>query len=132
MLRTPYVKGVRLIRQTDKFFPDSVRDLVLENPALTRKNGSPNWMKVARLATVHYETLRKALSKEREPGDGLMEALADALGVRADYFVEYRLRRVRDGFDPEKVGLETALANIARWREIAAAREVEDAAAPTA
>ena len=46
------------------------------------------------------------------PSMRAMELLSKALGVKPDYFAEYRLARAMRELDPAEVGLEQALQNL--------------------
>jgi hypothetical protein len=98
-------------RKSDRPFGVAVRALVVVSPALTRRNGSPNWVALARVSRLDYETLRKAVTGERPVSEKIMIALANALKVKPTYFLEYRLKRAQDDFDPQVVGLEQAIRN---------------------
>jgi transcriptional regulator with XRE-family HTH domain len=45
-----------------------------------------------------------------------LERLAAVLGVEPSFFAEYRLWRARSLLDPESVGFDRAMANLARLR----------------
>lgn len=64
-----------------------------------------------------YESIRKAAVGEREPTIELLEAVAKALDVPPATFYEYELLKAREAFDPDKVGLDTALENVRLWLE---------------
>jgi hypothetical protein len=96
-----------------KPFGEEARDLMFTNPALLKKNLSPNWKKLSLLSEIEYESLRKAISGERLPSDKIMRAVAKALNVRPEHFIEYQANRAREQFDPKVVGLEAALQNLA-------------------
>jgi lambda repressor-like predicted transcriptional regulator len=101
-----------------KPFSKAVRDLVLLNPALTRKNGNPDWRKLATLAGIGYESLRKALARERPVSDKIIRAVSKALGVSPEHFFEYRLHRAQGDFNPKVVGFEQALKNARAFRDL--------------
>ena len=103
-----------------KRFGVALRDLVLDrnDPAWLTRSGNVNWAEFAKsLDGIHYETLRKALSREREVSALVMEGVAKALGVEPSYFVEYELLRAQNDFDPAKVGYDEAVANLERWKK---------------
>lgn len=79
--------------------------------------GNPNWSAfVQTVDGVHYETLRKAVTGERQPTPDLMEACAAALDLDpADLFYEYALWSAQRMFDPGEVGVEEALSNLELW-----------------
>jgi transcriptional regulator with XRE-family HTH domain len=53
------------------------------------------------------------LAKGRDkPSVRAMELIAQACGVRPDYFAEYRLNAAMRELDPAEVGLDQALANL--------------------
>jgi hypothetical protein len=92
-----------------------VRDLLIEKE-ITTGMGNPNWSAFAeKLETVHYETLRKAVTGERAPSPKVMEEVAAALGLDPTTFVEYRIWQAQRQFDPREVGAEVALAALAEW-----------------
>lgn len=101
--------------ETTTPFAVALRDLIIEHDYATR-SGNANWSAfAARLEGVHYETLRRAVSGDRQPSPKLMEECARVLGIRADTFVEYRIYLVRRSFDPAAVGLESAIKNLRLW-----------------
>lgn len=51
----------------------------------------------------------------RYPSPKVLESIAQGLGVPATEFPEYRLARARAGLDERVVGLEAALANLAKY-----------------
>lgn len=92
-----------------------VRDLLIERGQVTAI-GNPNWMEFAhQLEGVSYESLRKAVTGERQPGTKIMEAVALALDVEPDTFWEYQLAQAMRAFDPSEVGEEEAFANLQVW-----------------
>ena len=92
-----------------------LRDHLIERDIVTGI-GNPNWSAFAeQLEGVHYETLRKAVAGERPPGPGLMEAVAEGLGVQPSVFFEYRLYQAQRAFDPKIVGVDQALTNLETW-----------------
>ena len=96
-------------------FSVTLRDLVVENDYVTRAN-KPNWAALAsELQGVHYETLRQVATGRRRPTPRLMEECARVLRVRPESFLEYRIYLAQRDFDPESVGLERVLDNLARW-----------------
>lgn len=84
---------------------------------ITTGMGNPNWSAFSQLLdTVHYETLRKAVTGERLPSPKVMEEAAAALGAKPeDLFVEYRVWQAQRMFDPREVGVSAALANLDKW-----------------
>lgn len=101
-----------------KPFGRVLRDLLIERN-ITTGMGNPNWSAFSELLpTVHYETLRKAVTGERQPTPIVMREAAEALKLDpADTFVEYRLWEAQRQFDPREVGVDAALENLARWAE---------------
>lgn len=94
-----------------------LRDYLIQRDIVTGI-GNPNWAAFAeQLPGVHYETLRKAVAGERPPGPGLMEAVAEGLGVEPGVFCEYRLLEAQRAFDPKIVGVEKALDNLETWMD---------------
>lgn len=92
-----------------------VRDLLIERDMVTAI-GNPNWMAFSHeLPDVSYESLRKAVTGEREPGQKIMEAVAAYFGVEPDTFWEYQLAKAQDQFDPRVVGEDVAYANLQAW-----------------
>lgn len=100
-----------------KPFGIAVRDLLIDRGFVTGM-GNPNWAAFAlELPTIHYETLRKAVTGERVPAEKVMAEIAEALDVDPMEFVEYQLVQARKAFDPLEVGEDVALANLATWNE---------------
>lgn len=96
-------------------FGHVLRDLLVEAEFTTRI-GNPRWADFAdRLPGVHYETLRKAVTGERQPTAELMELSAQALGLEPDVFVEYRLWQARRSLDPRDVGHHAAVKTLRAW-----------------
>jgi hypothetical protein len=94
-----------------------LRDLLIERE-ITTGMGNPNWSAFAeQMPGVHYETLRKAVTGERAPAPALMERCAEALGIEADEFDEYRVFQAQRQFDPREVGLEAAMENLRLFTE---------------
>jgi hypothetical protein len=97
-------------------FGKVLRDQLIEREIVTGM-GNPNWSAFAQLLdTVHYETLRKAVTGERQPSPKVMEESAAALGEKPEeLFVEYRVWQAQRMFDPREVGVSAALANLDAW-----------------
>jgi len=92
-----------------------VRDLLIQHGYVTQI-GNPNWMEFSRqLRDVKYESLRKAVTGEREPGVKIMESVAQALGIKPCVFWEYQLAVAQRSFDPREVGEDEAFANLQKW-----------------
>jgi hypothetical protein len=96
-------------------FGEVVRDLLIER-GYTTAIGNPDWPRFARdLDGVNYETLRKAVTRERVPSMKLMELVAASLEVEPTTFWEYELARARRSFDLRHVGDDEAYANLQKW-----------------
>lgn len=101
-----------------KAFGRVLRDLLIDRE-ITTGMGNPNWSAFAeRLETVHYETLRKAVTGERQPTPKVMEEAADALSLDPSIFVEYQVWQAQRQFDPREVGVQAALENLERWSKL--------------
>lgn len=98
---------------TDKPFGRALRDLLLDQPEFVTGSGNVNWSAFAeKLTEVHYETLRKAISGERVVTAHVIEDVANAAGVKPEYFAEYRLWQATRLFDVSEVGWEAAMKNL--------------------
>jgi transcriptional regulator with XRE-family HTH domain len=79
-----------------------------ERPEFLTRTGNVAWSRFAQVladrAGISYASLHKAVSGEREPTMRLMQAVAGALGLEPDYFLEYRLARIREALDPRAQG----------------------------
>ncbi len=96
-------------------FGQVLRDQLIER-GYTTGIGNPDWSRFAlELDGIRYESLRKAVTREREPSVKIMESCASALGVDPAIFWEYQLAQVRRGFDLREVGEDEAFANLQRW-----------------
>jgi hypothetical protein len=96
-------------------FGEVVRDLLIDR-GYTTAIGNPDWPRFAReLEGINYETLRKAVTRERMPSMKLMERVAASLDVEPTVFWEYELARARRSFDLRHVGDDEAYANLQRW-----------------
>lgn len=96
-----------------KRFGVALRDLLLDREEFQTYTGNINWSVFAdKLKGTHYETLRKAVSGERQPSIGLMQQVASLLKVDPSYFAEYRLAQAQRQFDVGEVGWETAMKNL--------------------
>ena len=101
--------------ETSDPFRITLRDLVVERGYAT-KTSNANWSAFAsRLRGVHYETLRRAAAGERSPSPQLIEECARVLGIRPEYFLEYRVHLAQRDFDPSAVGVERAKRNLEAW-----------------
>lgn len=93
-------------------FRDALRELVIASGHVT-KTGNVNWHGFAsEVDGFHYETLRKVLAGERRVTPAVVKAVATALDVSPDYFVEFRLEQIRRCFDVTQVGFEDASRNL--------------------
>ena len=96
-------------------FGEVLRDLLIEH-GYTTAIGNPDWSRLAlELDGIQYESLRKAVTREREPSVKIMESCATTLGVEPTIFWEYQLAQARRGFDLREVGEDEAFANLQRW-----------------
>jgi hypothetical protein len=97
-------------------FGEVVRDLLIER-GYTTAIGNPDWPRFASdLDGVNYETLRKAVTRERLPSTKVMERVAARLDVEPSIFWEYELARAMKSFDVRQVGDDEAFANLQKWR----------------
>jgi hypothetical protein len=104
-----------LLNHTSERFAAALAELLVERDYGTN-SGRPNWSAFAsELHDVHYETLRRVVTGQRQPSPHLIEESARVLGVRPDYFLEYRLYLARQQLDPAVVGLERAARNLQSW-----------------
>lgn len=79
-------------------------------------DGSINWATLGRrIPDMHYETLRKIKSGDRALDAHVIEQIAAAVPVDPNYFVEYRLIKARELFDPKAVGFDQAARNLADY-----------------
>jgi hypothetical protein len=91
-------------------FGAELRDLLIAK-RLTDGMGNASWIALAaRIPGVSYETIRKAVTRERLPSPELMMKCASAIGEKPEVFSEYRLWAMRARLDPREVPIETALA----------------------
>lgn len=60
-----------------------------------------------------HGTINFLINGELAPSRRAMEVIASVLEVSPYHFAEYRLLRARDQLDPDRVGLEAALQNLA-------------------
>lgn len=96
-------------------FGEVVRDLLIER-GYTTGIGNPDWARFAReLDGIGYETLRKAVTRERPPSTKVMESVAARLDVAPTIFWEYELARAKQAFDVRQVGDDEAFANLQKW-----------------
>lgn len=99
-------------------FGRTLRDLLIAKDVTTR-NGNPDWAGFCQLLDgISYETLRKAVTAERAPTLKIMEAVADALSVEPETFIEYQLLEAQRQFDWREVGFDAALQNLRRWESM--------------
>jgi hypothetical protein len=99
-------------------FGEVLRGLLIEH-GYTTGIGNPDWPRFAlELDGIRYESLRKAVTRERAPSVKIMEACAKRLGVEPTIFWEYQLAHVRRAFDQREVGEDEAFANLQRWKKL--------------
>lgn len=72
-------------------------------------------------------TLKKVIAGQRALKPHLIEAVATALGVPPDEFLEYRLAMARRLFDEEQVGLAAATRNLSLLDDLTSGVGVADA-----
>lgn len=72
------------------------------------------------------DTLNKALQGKRPLNDPIVEAVAEALEVVPETFVEYRLSKLRQGLDHRQVGFKSAAKTLLAIEQ--ALRERDDLA----
>ena len=100
---------------THRPFGPTVRDLLIVKDVTTR-NGNPDWAGFCQLLDgISYETLRKAVTGEREPSLKIIEAVSDALSVSPTRFIEYRLLEAQRKLDWRAVGFDSALVALERF-----------------
>ena len=98
-----------------KPFGVAVRDLLIERD-ITTPIGNPDWRALAgMLEGVGYESLTKAVRRERRPAPKIMLAVAKALEVEPTIFLEYQLWQAQRQFDPSEVGEDEAFKNLMDW-----------------
>jgi hypothetical protein len=96
-------------------FGAALRNLLIDAGVVTRI-GNPDWGALAlRMNGVNYESLRKAVTAERQPSAKLMEEAALCLAVDPTVFVEYRLQAARASLDPNEVGWDAAVRALTNW-----------------
>lgn len=99
-----------------------LRDLLIER-GITTGIGNADWVAFARmLPDVSYESLRKAVAGERQPGIKIMQSVASALGVDPDVFWEHQLAQAQRSFNPSEVGEAVAFANLQAWLELSSGK----------
>ena len=62
-----------------------------------------------------HSSISDMLHGKLRPSVSAIESIAGALGVSPETFAEYRLAQARARLDPEQVGLERALKNLAAF-----------------
>lgn len=116
--RKASTRGEVLASSEYRPFGKVLRDLLID-AEITTSMGNPNWSAFAdKLDSVHYETLRKAVTGERNPSPVLMTEAAAALGRDPSVFIEYRLWEMQRKFDPREVGVDEALKNLERFGQL--------------
>lgn len=103
--------------ESTRRFGAAVRELVDTDGDLLTSTGNVNWTAVADKIGIGYDTLRKAISGERDPSPDVMEQVAAGLGVAPTYFPEYRLWLTQREFDVREVGWDKAIGNLRTWAE---------------
>ena len=101
-----------------KPFGQRLRDELIAH-GYTTAVGNPDWARFAiELDGIRYESLRKAVTREREPSVKIMTSCAAALGVDPTIFWEYQLAQARRSFSVRAVGEHEAFANLQRWLKL--------------
>jgi hypothetical protein len=101
-----------------KPFGQRLRDELIAH-GYTTAVGNPDWARFAiELDGIRYESLRKAVTREREPSVKIMTSCAAALGVDPTIFWEYQLAQARRSFSVRAVGEDEAFANLQRWLKL--------------
>jgi hypothetical protein len=104
------------VTPSERPFGSALRSLLADRQEFLTRTGNINWASVAEaMPGIYYESLRKAVTGERQPSRTLMERAAKTAGVKPTYFVEYQLAEARRQFDPGEVGWEAALENLDRF-----------------
>ena len=110
------------MKTTDQEFGQVLANLLVTT-GFARKNYSPDWMRfTATIPGVSYESLRKAVTGERDVSEDLMRRVAQALKVEPTVFIEYRLSQARRELDPKQVGW-TRAAEALRQLEMSSGRD---------
>lgn len=92
---------------TTKPFPAAVKELLdeleISQRELARRTNTHGWG--------HTSTVNFLVRGETKPSIKAMEQIARALEVPPDYFAEYRMAKMRESLNPNRVGFKKALAN---------------------
>jgi transcriptional regulator with XRE-family HTH domain len=97
-------------RTSNKPFGDALREL-MDARALTYRGLAQATRQLDRRGMTHAHINMLANGHDK-PSTRAMELIAQACGVRPDYFAEYRLASAMRELDPAEVGLEQALENL--------------------
>jgi transcriptional regulator with XRE-family HTH domain len=96
---------MKATRFTDKPFQVALKEFLAENEIsqreLIRRTRKRGWGSTGAISLL--------LADEAPPSVRAMEAIATGLGIRPEFFAEYRLAKARSCLDPQVVGLEAAL-----------------------
>lgn len=98
-------------RTTDKPFSEALKELLEERGWSLRElaRRTQNETEWGALSTLHA-----LLMGYTGPTPEAIERIAHVLRVKPEYFAEYRLAQERAALDPDVVGLDKALARLAR------------------
>lgn len=111
----PASKGGGAASSRRRTFGEVTRDLLIDRGFVTAI-GNPDWPRFTQaLDGIQYETLRKAVTRDRPPSIKLMEVVSAALEVDPSIFWEYQLALAQRSFDPKEVGEDEAYANLQKW-----------------
>jgi transcriptional regulator with XRE-family HTH domain len=91
---------------TDKPFPEAVREL-MEEQEISQRELVRRTRKKAKWGSI--STINFLANGEFSPSVKAMEAISSGLGIRPEYFAEYRLAKAREALDPNVVGFRSAL-----------------------
>jgi transcriptional regulator with XRE-family HTH domain len=98
-----------------KTFPVELQELIAERGISQRE--------VARRTKAYdpkglsHVSVGHMLTGTLRPSTEAMKILAHALGVKPEYFAEYRLAIARESLDPRKVGFKAALDSLKRFEQ---------------
>jgi transcriptional regulator with XRE-family HTH domain len=96
--------------QSNRPFGESLR-LLMEKQGFSYRALAQRTRQLDGKGMTHAHINMLAKGHDR-PSMRAMELIAEACGVEADYFAEYRLARAMRELDPTEVGLEQALENL--------------------
>lgn len=97
-------------RLSDKPFGDALR-VLMEERRLTYRSLAEATREIDGRGMTHAHINMLANGHDK-PSMRAMALIAQACGVEADYFAEYRLAAAMRALDPAEVGLEQALENL--------------------